>query len=183
MSTIMSREAAEFWWNLPMNGVERPKFVCPPEVSYYKKDIRDMNFVPVTWKEIFAERKKKQESNIRSKIGRTEQIRPCFINVYFDDIDYKGSWLMYIVLRERRVYARNLLKSKIMDMFPCGVIPFDFKTWAEAFERTHHRNFKDQRRKKNALLKCWCLIDNRGDIADIFPLNQKPNYGTDGTGA
>jgi hypothetical protein len=173
--TIMSRKAAEFWWNLPIKGVEREKFICPPEVSYYDRDERKNKWTPVTWKEVFAKRKEKQESNIRSKTERFEQIKPCFINVYFDDIDYKGSWLMYIRIYKRSIYAKDLLRAKIMDMFPCEVIAFDFATWAEAFERKYHRKYKDPRRKKNALLKCWSLINTRGEIADIYPINKKLN--------
>lgn len=183
--TIMSRKAAEFWWNLPMKGVKRPKFVCPPEVSYFTRDEWNQKWIPTTWKEVFARRKEKQESRIRNKIGRIAELKPCYIWVFHNDTFLFGGWWIYVktlkkdvALNFRQMDRYNELIRKIMDMFPCGVIPFDFNTWAAAFERTYHKDFKDKRRAKNALLLCRCLIDERGDIADIYPLNKKPVYGT-----
>ena len=180
MGTIMPRKAAEFWWNIPLKDIQREKVIIPPEVSYYTRDESNKKWIPITWKEVFAKRKERQDSNIQNKISYSYKIKPCYIWVFYNHTFLFHGWFIYIKIFKKNIAINfrqhgrydNLIQ-KIMNTFPCGIIPFDFKTWAETFERIHHRDFKDERRKKNALLKCWCLIDERGDIADIYPLNRR----------
>lgn len=171
MHDTMPRKAAEFWWNLKRS--EENKFKAEPNVCRYERKSPVEKWIPVTWKEIFAERTKKQNLNLKLKL-RSEHERACFIWVFYNDTTFFSGWFIYIKTLKKD-YPLNFrtgrnedgIVDKIMKMFPCNILPFDFETWAQAFEKKyHHKGFK---RTKQGLLKCYCLIDEYGNLKDVYP--------------
>lgn len=176
--TIMNRKSAEFWWNLPIKGIERKKFIAPPEVAYYTKNDFTDKWEATTWKEIFAKRKEKQDSSIASKC-RHETIKPAFILVFYNDSWIMGGWYIYIKTLKKD-YALNFrtnwknegkhksMIEKIMYAYPSGILAFDFYSWAPFFAKQYqHNGFK---RTKQGLVKCWCKIDKYGELVDVLPI-------------
>ena len=89
MCTIMTRGGAEFWW-----GKELPK-----EVAYLIKEIGE-DWKEVTYKEIFARKKARQDSNIYRKRAH-EEVRPCAIWVFWNEPLWHmffGGWWIYVRL-------------------------------------------------------------------------------------
>lgn len=165
MCTIMTRDGAKFWW-----GVELPK-----EVAYRIKEIGE-DWKDVTYKEIFARKKARQDSHIYMKRAHGE-VRPCAVWVFcnehgINDMFFCG-WYIYIrTLRgDYALNFRNPRKDLIMQvkqLFPCGLLPFDEiydEPWFEAFEKKYHYPGK---RKRNAVAFCHCLFDDRGYIREIM---------------
>lgn len=72
--TIMTRDGAKFWW-----GKELPR-----EIAFMVKDEGDKDFRPVTYKEIFARKKAKQDSNIYAKRAH-QRVRPCALWVFWNE--------------------------------------------------------------------------------------------------
>ena len=177
--SIINRKAAEFWWDLPIKGVERKKFVAPPEVAFYTKSHLSGEWEITTWKDIFAKRKAKQDSSIANKY-RHGAIKPAFIWVFHNDSWIMGGWYIYIKTLKKdyplnfRTNWRNQGKhksmiDKIMQAYPCGILAFDFYHWAPYFAKQYqHNGFK---RTKQGLVKCWCKIDKYGELVDVSPIS------------
>ena len=165
MCTIMTRGGAVTWW-----GKELPK-----GVAYLIKDI-GQDWREVTYKEIFARKKAKQDSHIREKRAHKE-VRPCAVWVFYNQPLWGlffGGWWIYvrtlkgdIPLNFRGV--RKDLIAQVKQLFPCGVLPFDDLTydeeWFEAFEKRYHYQGK---RKKNAIAFCHCRFNERGYLSEII---------------
>lgn len=168
-SGTMPRKAAEFWWNILKKPNEK-RFIPEKNVAYYKKDMSSGKWNTIIWEEVLNERREKQQSILSSKRRIYTLIKPCYIWVFYNDTDLFGGWWLYIkTLKED--YALNFrttndrLLKKIMNEVNVGIIPFDFYMWAEAFEKKyHHEGFK---RKKQGLLRCWCIIENNR-VTDII---------------
>ncbi len=164
MCTIMTRGGAEFWW-----GVELPK-----EVAYCIKEIGE-DWKDVTYKEIFARKKARQDSRIYMKRAHGE-VRPCAVWVFWNEPLWHmffGGWWIY-VRTLRGDYPLNFrnprhdLVMQVKQMFPCGCLPFDEiydEKWFEAFEKRFHYPGKRQR---NAIAFCHCRFDERGRITEII---------------
>lgn len=165
MCSIMTRGGALTWW-----GKELPR-----EVAYCIKEI-GQDWREVTYKEIFARKKAKQDARISMKREHGE-VRPCAVWVFFNehginDMFFKGWWIYLRTLRgDYALNFRNPRKDLIMqckNLFPCGLIPFDFdydEKWFAAFEKTYHYPGK---RKRNAVAFARCEFDERGHITSIF---------------
>lgn len=162
MCTYMTKEGAKSWW-----GVDLPR-----EVAYLYKNYQWDNWVRVTYKEIFAKKKQRQDYNISVK-RRSDRVIPCFLWVFYNDCFPYGGWWVYIrtVKEDYAVNFRNnnetRLIEKIRTLFPCGILNIEgsFTKWAESFERQYHRKGK---RKKNAVVACHCKIDRSGYMVDIL---------------
>ena len=122
MCTIMTRDGAKSWW-----GIELPK-----EVAYCIKEIGE-DWKDVTYKEIFARKKARQDSHIYMKRAHGET-RPCAVWVFcnehgINDIFFCG-WYIYIRTLKGD-YALNFrnprkdLIAQVKQLFPCGCLPFD----------------------------------------------------------
>lgn len=160
----MTRGGAVTFW-----GKELPK-----GVAYLIKDI-GQDWKEVTYKEINARRRKRQDSNIYVK-RRTEEICHCAVWVFYNNplfsIFFSG-WYIYIrtLKGDFALNWRCLKKDLIMqvkNLFPCGCLPFDDtydEAWFEAFEKQYHYPGK---RKKNAIAFAKCRFDERGDIVEIM---------------
>jgi hypothetical protein len=165
MATIMTREGAKCWWKVEL----------PREIAYLHRDHSGEDWKKVTYKEIFAKKKAKQDSHIRNKRAH-QLIKPAYIWVFYNDSWIFGGWWINIITLKKQ-YSLNFrtnwytgpiyqqLVRKIMNLYPCGILPFDFETWANAFSKTHHHvGFK---RTKQGLVKCLCRIAENGDLVDI----------------
>lgn len=164
MCTIMTKGGAVTFW-----GKELPK-----GVAYLIKDWRDKDWKPVTYKEINARRKKKQDCNIYFK-RRHEEICHCAVWVFYNNPLWSmffGGWFIYIrtlkgdfALNWRS--TRKDLIAQVKNLFPCGCLPFDDydPVWFNAFEKQYHYPGK---RNKNAIAFAKCRFDERGNIKEIF---------------
>jgi len=179
--SIMDRKAFEFWG----------KRKAPPEVCYYvhnehtwgsgrwgadRDDEPKPYWEPVTWKDVFRERKENQEVHIwRKRFSEKTETKPCFIWVFHVDwFLFGGYWLYIKTLKKdygitfREGYNKKLI-LKVMELFPCGVFPDieNFDQWAENFTKTYpHKGFK--RKKKQGLKRCFCKVSFGGDLKDVF---------------
>lgn len=160
----MTRGGAVTFW-----GKELPK-----GVAFLIKDI-GQDWKEVTYKEINARRRKRQDSNIYVK-RRNEEICHCAVWVFYNDPSFSiffGGWYIYIrtLKGDFALNWRCLKKDLIMqvkNLFPCGCLPFDDtydKAWFEAFEKQYHYPGK---RKKNAIAFAKCRFDERGNIVEIM---------------
>ena len=164
MCTIMTRGGAVTWW-----GRELPK-----GVAYCIKEIGE-DWKEVTYKEIFARKKARQDSHIYTKRAHGE-VRSCAVWVFWNEPLWHmffGGWWIY-VRTLRGDYPLNFrnprhdLVMQIKQLFPCGCIPFDEiydEKWFEAFEKRFHYPGKRQR---NAIAFCHCRFDERGRITEII---------------
>jgi hypothetical protein len=161
----MSRSAAKSWWKIDL----------PREIAYLTNngcgfDLKP-DWKPVTYKDIFAKKKAIQECNIRYK-RRHVYIKPAYIWVFYNDSWLFGGWWIYLKT-VKNDYPLNFkhntspgLVKKIMRLYPCDILPFNFEIWAINFERTyHHEGFG---RTNQGLLKCHCQINEKGDIIDVW---------------
>lgn len=174
MSTIMNRNSAEFWWNLKKRET---KFIAPPEVCYYIKNISCDKWEEVTWKEVFLKRKEKNIQNINRKlINNNEMILPCYVWVFHNEQSFLfGGWYIYIMTLKKD-YALNFRTSyngqytelieKIKDLYPVSILTFDFEDWAKQFVKQYPK--KSKKRNEEGAVLCWCKIDYRGEVIDIF---------------
>lgn len=164
MCMIMTRGGAVTFW-----GKELPK-----GVAYLIKDI-GQDWKEVTYKEINARRRKRQDSNIYVK-RRSEEICHCAVWVFYNNPSFSiffSGWYIYIrtLKGDFALNWRCLKKDLIMqvkNLFPCGCLPFDDtydKAWFEAFEKQYHYPGK---RKKNAIAFAKCRFDERGNIVEIM---------------
>ena len=115
----------------------------------------------------------RQKSILESKRQVHEEIKPCFIWVFYNKSWIFGGWWVYLktIHEDYAINFKNPNEAKllkiIMNMYPCGTLPMieNFEQWAEAFEKTFHREaFK---RKKNAIKSCYCKIRYGHDIVDV----------------
>jgi len=179
MSTTMSRKGAEFWWNLK----SETKFIVPKNVCYYEKDNPYDKWRQITWKEVFLKRKEKNVQNINRKlIIDCERIVPCYIWVFHNEQSCLfGGWYIYIMTLKND-YALNFRTSrkgkytelieKVKYMCPVEVLTFDFEDWAKEFSKKYPK--KSKKRNEEGAVLCWCKINERGDIIDIYKKNDKP---------
>ena len=159
----MTRGGAKSWW-----GMELPK-----EVAYCIKEIGE-EWKDVTYKEIFARKKARQDSHIYEKRAH-EETRPCAVWVFWNEPLWHmffGDWWIY-VRTLRGDYALNFRNTRkdliwqVKQLFPCGLLPFDDvydEAWFEAFEKKYHYPGK---RKRNAIAFCHCRFSKRGYIIEI----------------
>ena len=171
MTIVMTRRGAEFWWNLN----RKDKMIIPPEVASYTRDHPYQKWKVTTWKDAFAERKRKQLLNLdyKKRCG-IKKIKPCYVWVFYNESWIYGGWWIYIkTLKDDFAinfkHQRNdKLIIKAMKMFPCGIIPIieNFDKWAELFSKEYHSNsFK---RKIQGLKICKCVISEYGELEDIL---------------
>lgn len=164
MCTIMSRGGAVTFW-----GRELPK-----GVAYLIKDVNDRDWKEVTYKEINARRKAKQDSNIYAK-RRHEEVHHCAVWVFYNNplwSTFFGGWFIYVRTLKGdfalnwRCIKKDLI-AQVKSLFPCGCLPFDdYDTvWFNAFEKQYHYPGK---REKNAIAFAKCRFDERGNIKEIF---------------
>lgn len=161
MCTYMTRDGAKTWW-----GVDLPR-----EIAYLYKDYPWEKWTRVTYKEIYAKKKQRQENNISIK-RRSDIVVPCYVWVFYNGCFPYGGWWVYIrTVKEDyavnfRNYDQERLMEKIRSLFPCEILNIggSFTKWAESFEKKFHRKGK---RKKNAVAACHCKIRN-GYLVDIF---------------
>jgi len=161
MSTIMQRSAAKFWW-----GRELPK-----EIAYMYKSWASENWQQVTYSEIAAKKKAKQERILAYK-RKHPVTKPGYVWVFYNDTTFFCGWWVYVkTLKEdfainfKNPHSSNQMEE-IMNLFPCGVIPakYNFEMWAAAFYKTfRHEGFG---RKKQGLAKCSCVIED-GELIRI----------------
>ena len=160
----MTRGGAVTWW-----GRELPK-----GVAYCIKEIGE-DWKEVTYKEIFARKKARQDSHIYMKRVH-EEVRPCAVWVFWNEplwhLFFGGWWIYVRTLRgDYPLNFRNPrhdLVMQVKQLFPCGCIPFDEiydEKWFEAFEKRFHYPGKRQR---NAIAFCHCRFDERGRITEII---------------
>lgn len=164
MCTIMTRGGALTWW-----GRELPK-----GVAYCIKEI-GQDWQEVTYKEINARRKAKQESRINMKRAH-EEIRHCAIWVFFNQPQWGmffGGWWIY-VRTLKGDYALNFRETRkdlimqVKNLFPCDYLPSDDtydEVWFSAFEKKYHYPGK---RKMNAIAFARCKFNKNGRIVEIF---------------
>ena len=163
MCTIMTRGGAKSWW-----GIELPK-----EVAYLIRNIGE-DWKEVTYKEIFAKKKAKQDSHIYKK-RRHVKTRPCAIWVFKNEPLWGlffGGWYLYIRTLQGDValnwkWPRKDLVMQVKQLFPCGCLPFDDihdEIWFTAFEKMYHQEGK---REKNAIAFGHCRFDEQGRIVEI----------------
>lgn len=166
MCTFMSRDGYKFWIGKELDR----------SIAYLYKDIGDKDWRTVTYKEIFARKKAKQDSHIYEK-RRHEKVRPCAVWVFYNehginDIFFKGWWIYVRTLAgDFALNFRNMRKDLIMQvkqLFPCGCLPFDDtydEIWFTAFEKRYHYPGKIQR---NAIAFCHCRFNKQGYLKEII---------------
>lgn len=176
-NSIMTREAAEFWWNIPIKGIERKPFIVPKNVIHYSHNIKTRKWEAWTWEDEFKKRKAKQKAQLHYNRQSHEPIKkPALIHVFSSS---QSGWYIYILtLKEfySIYYYRNGWKHelvlKIMRDNPCGVIPIyeNIDVWCENFTKLHStKSFLYPTKEfyfkpKRGVLKCWIEIDNNKTI-------------------
>ena len=176
MSTIMDRKGAEFWWNLPIKGVDMEPFVVPNDVSYYVKDMMKNTWTPVTWKEIHKKRINSINERIRQKrIHMT--VKPCIVWVFYINSWIMGGWYTMIKTLDKEYYLNfrdqglkgnsNELILKVMSLFPY-CLPFIefFDKWMVLFAK-ENKNLSFYKKRKQGTSFAWCKIDKYGYLEDI----------------
>lgn len=164
---IMTRNTAEFWWNILKN---KDKFVCPPDVAFYKKNNTYDKWESVLWSEVMTERKTKQENILLNIKKNKEETKPCFIWVFYNNTWLFGGWYIYIKTLKNdyplnfRINKSDII-NKIMNLIPCNILGLDFYQWAEKFEQIHHKECFG--RKKQGLIKAHCKIEYN-NIVDVY---------------
>jgi hypothetical protein len=178
---IMTRSAAEFWWNIPItekieNLKNREPFIVPKNVSHYEKDYKTGKWVAITWEEIFKERTNKINRNIGQK-RLSETITPCLIWVFYSPSWLLGGWYTMIITINKEFYLNfrdnsQITKNnrlKVMQLFPY-YLPIDefFYDWMEKFAETYkNKTYNKGRFKKQGIAFAWCKIDECGRLLEI----------------
>lgn len=198
----MPRKAAEKWWSMPItgamkqycieNGIKVPDrskpFKAPPEVCYYYKDygVIGEEWKVKTWKEVFAERKQRQDRALSFKRNYDEygkeKIKPCYIWV-FDNrkMNWFFSDVYFYVVTTKKTFALNFregfkkeLIEKIMQLFPLGVEPSadNMYEYAEKFIQTYNTKgaiSPKMGERPEGKVVCWCKVGKYGilDIEDV----------------
>jgi hypothetical protein len=154
----MPRGAAEFFWQKEI----------PAEVAYYKifHGWTHCERVPVTWKEIHAERAQQQQGNLISKRFSDKRRMAAILKV--DSNRYSG--LAFCKIMAKYVvyfidYGRNPSKQQLCEYLLqniCfGQIVFDFKEWKKLFEQ------------KIGSLPVFIELDRQGEIINIEIFKKK----------
>ncbi len=181
MHSIMDRKAAEFWWSLPINGVERKKFIAPKEVAYYEKDHPMDEWKVVTWKDVHAIRTEKIERSIFFKraIGVTYE-KPCIIWVFYVNSFLMGGYYCVVKTLKEEYYLNfrgkglgtdgKVLREKVMNVFPL-LIPVDdlFYDWMREFCKKYSNQSFYKRFKIQGVNFARCVITSSGNLIDIKP--------------
>lgn len=170
--TIMTRSGARSWW-----GKELPK-----EVAYlYHNGGTGFGLAPewqtVTFKENLDKKREKQKWRLQHK-RHFKKVVPCFVWVFYNNSTFFSGWWIYIKtlkkdygINFRHEYNEQLI-CKVMTLIPMGVLPVIecFEEWAKYFSVTFsHTGFK--RLSKQGLAKCWCEIDECGNLSDLLIKN------------
>lgn len=181
----MNRKSAEFWWSLPINGIERKKFIVPKEVAYYEKNSSFDKWKIVTWKDVHKKRTEKILSDVdRKKKQNVIEEKTCVIWVFSH-----GYWMMggyYCVIKTvRKQYYLNFrgeglgttskeLREKVMSLFPI-VLPIDdlFYEWMYEFSKIYNNQKFYKGWKNQGIAFARCKIDSYGNLVDIIPSNPK----------
>jgi hypothetical protein len=156
----MPRGAAEFFWQKKI----------PAEVAYYKiyHGRQTCERVPVTWKEIHAERAQQQRGILILKRLPDKRREAAILKV--DSNEYGGyafckimaKYVVYFI-----DYGRNPRKQQLCEYLLqniCfGQIVFDFKEWKKLFEQ------------KIGSLPVFIELDRRGEIINIEIYSKSKN--------
>ncbi len=153
MAMIMHRSFADFMG-----------FNWPPEIAY------KVDGIPVTYKELKAERVKEQAEHLEYILRNTSPVkRAAYIWVFFNPhFPYEG-WHLYLRTIKDDWWIRDCdeLALSIMRMFPCGLLPIpeNFHRWKKAFAKTYARPSK--RGIKQGMVIGWVEVIN-GRRPDAF---------------
>lgn len=167
MSTIMTRSGAKTWWRITL----------PYEVAYLYKDWHHEDWQEVTYKELLDKKIVKQQTELEYK-RRCIKTNACYIWVFYNKSRIFNGWYLYVKTLHKDFALtfrnrNNKLLLKVMNLYPCGILPLqeNFNQWAEEFARIyHHKGFK---RKIQGLKKCYCILDEWGNLSDIAPCPSK----------
>lgn len=179
MKTVfMTRKVYESWGEM-FNWKPLPKNVA----SVYRTADCGFGIVdkwkPVTWDEVFKERREKQKEHLESIRGRDiVTVKPCFVEVFYNNTNFFSGWWIYVITLDK-YYAvgfrdqNKQLILPIMKLYPCGFLPLkeNFAEWAAEFARIYHRPTRE--RKKNiGMVAAWAKID-RGYLVEIIKEREK----------
>jgi len=166
--TIISRGGAETWWGRKL----------PDGVAYMYKDHHYHDWVSVTYKEILKKKTDRQMELLRRKRLCSKMV-PGFIHVFYNNTTFFAGWWIYVITvkKEYRINFRHdnnpFLVRKAMELFPCGTIPIleNFDHWSLQFSKAYaHQGLG--RKKKQGLARCWCQLDEYGELKDISMINK-----------
>lgn len=175
----MSRKSAEFFWNIPISGIERQHFVVPPEVAYYGRNFSHEKWKAVTWKDIHTERTNKIKANEHRKRAHDE-IKPCYVWVLSQPDWLRGGYYTLIKTIHKEFYLNlrgsghsvgvlsETLQLKVMELFPlCIPIPDLFENWMRLFVKTYRKKAFGKPWKDQGIAKAWCKLSSAGSLLDI----------------
>ena len=179
----MDRKAAKFWWNLPINGVEREPFIVPREVCYYEKKSPVSEWEAVTWLDIHKKRTEKIKRAVEFK-RKYAKVKPCIVWVFYNNGSLMGGYYTVIKTLNREYYLNfrghglsvdeKVLQQKVMQLFPlCLPMPEMFDSWMELFANNYHNPTFYRRRKIQGVSFAWCKINEYGDLEDIMNIKKK----------
>lgn len=162
MSAFMSREAAKSWW-----GVDLPK-----EIAYLSKDIFDNKWKPTTYQDIYNRKVTLQRQLLRRKLSFAYSI-PAYVWVFKNEnFPFSGYWI-YIKTRKKDI-ALNFrcdnykhLIPKIMNLFNCGILCFDFYQWAPVFIKKYAKEAWGRDAKHQGIVICHAHFNDWGQLIDI----------------
>jgi hypothetical protein len=121
----------------------------------------------ITFKQILDKRKKEQKDHLEYTLNKNyPELKPCIIWVFENRSWLFGGWWLYVrTLKEDFPIGfrsqNKEFKVKIMQLFPCGIIPLKecFEVWAENFARQYPH--KPKNRKKQGLIYAWAIVEGR----------------------
>lgn len=166
MTTIMSRKAAKYWWDvdLPLGVISLSRDHCESAwVEFTKKDL--------------VNRKTRLQNHTLSYKRKSCKAIPCFIWVFLNKSFPFGGWHIYIktAYEDYPLNFRNPkieLMEKAMSLFPCGILPIVFlaEKWMSCFaeEYSHIGFHRGLRGWKQGIAQCWCIIDEADHLTDIY---------------
>lgn len=175
-NTTMPRKAAEFWWNLPIDGRDTTKkFVADPNVAYYEKKFPHDKWEVVTWADIHKKRTERININISHKRNFIKTVQPAIIWVFYNENFLFHGW--YVKIRTLKnsfylnwkTYDRNIIE-RAMSLYNCGIIPSaEFENqWFESFAKTYHTNSFGGRKKQGTAF-CYAVFNDHGNLIDLLP--------------
>jgi hypothetical protein len=163
MCIVASRTGAKFWFDMDL-----PKHVISISKEFPHDDWKEYTIYDVL-------NEKRRKNIIRLNYKRHHLIiKPCFIWVFYNKQDFPHhGWWIYIktLYKDFGINFRNeyneQLVLKVMQLFPCGVLPmlYNFKIWAEKFAETYHK--KAWERTVQGVKSCWCLLNEYEKLIDI----------------
>jgi len=151
---IMTRSAAKFWWKKDL----------PPNVSHLKYERFGGEWEPVTWEEINKERAEKQKAHLYNIRKPEIYIKPCIVWTFFNDTDFFHGWYCYVLTLKKdwslnftRYGDYNHLFPKVMNLFPCGVLPLEEYSdeWMKRFAVEYKVGPYGVKKKQGKAL-AWC---------------------------